>query len=449
MLSYDSTLRVPLIVKAQAALSLPAKEVALSVSHVDLLPTMLDLLGLAPPSGLAGQSLVAAMEGRATPPRPAYFECALPRFSFGWEPLFGVRAGGWKYIHAPEPELYDLTADPDELYNLARSESDRREDLARLLFRTIEANPALDGSGERAEEMSDDVRRRLAALGYLGGSTGSGADLNPREPSGLRSPNEGIVYLADYYLANGIAGRGQLREAAQIYRSALLPLDPENPSFLTNLANLERKLGRTEQAFELFRRAQAVDPEDATTLLALAQLELDRGAEGAARELLAAARELAPDNLSVAYLEADLEARRGRGDAAIAAYRRALEIDASHRDSLIGLGLELAKAGSLDEARLQLQAALDVAPFSARTHYNLGLLELNAGRPDIAADAFERALRYQRPYPAASIGLAMALDEQGDTAGAELELELLIDEAEQDEAVERARQLLATLRQAE
>ena len=36
---------------------------------------------------------------------------------FGWAPLRSVRAGGFKFIEAPRPELYDLHADPGELTN--------------------------------------------------------------------------------------------------------------------------------------------------------------------------------------------------------------------------------------------------------------------------------------------------------------------------------------------
>ena len=300
-------------------------------------------------------------------------------------------------------------------------------------------------TGSTQGEMSDDVRQKLSALGYFGGSSSSVSELNSRQPSGRRSPNEGIVYLADYYLANSLAGWGRLREAAEIYRTALLPLDPENPVFLTTLANLERRLGRPDQAFALYRRAQEVDPEDATTLVALAQLESDRGADDAASDLLAAARELAPEDLTAAYLAAELASRQERSQESIASYRRALAIDGTHRDSLIGLGIELAKAGQAEEARLQLRAALEAVPFSARAHYNLGLLELNTGHSRAAVEAFERALRYQRPYPAASLGLATALIARQDTARARRELEQLIEEARQDAAVDRARELLATL----
>ncbi len=152
VLAYDSTLRVPLVIKPPAGVAVERKVVTESVSHVDLLPTVGDLLDLPTPSGLPGRSLLPAIQGRAPSGRAAdraiYFESALPRFSFGWEPLFGVRAGSWKYIHAPEPELYDLERDPGEQRNIARAESERREELERLLFRTIDENPEMiQGAG--------------------------------------------------------------------------------------------------------------------------------------------------------------------------------------------------------------------------------------------------------------------------------------------------------------
>ena len=444
VLAYDSTLRVPLLVKPPAAVSVERKVVTDGVSHVDLLPTVCDLLGLPTPGGLPGRSLLPAIQGRTQPARAAYFESALPRFSFGWEPLFGVRAGAWKYIHAPEPELYDLASDPNEQRNVAGRETERRAELESLLFRTVEENPPLIQSPETGA-MDDDVRRRLAALGYVSGTTGTEAELNPRQPSGRRSPISGIAYLGDYYLANSLSGWGRLQEAARIFSGTLLQLDPENPTFLSTLANLERRLGRTDEAFELYRRAQAIDPDDASILVELGQLERDRDRPDAARDLLEAALELAPGNLTAVHILASLAAEAGRGAEAIELYRATLAIDGSHVDSLIGLGIQLAKSGATVEARAQLRAAVGAAPFSPRAQYNLGLLELRADRPDEAAAAFERALRYRRPYPAASLGLASALIEQEDIEGARRELERLIGEAQQPKAVEQARQLLATL----
>ncbi len=445
-LVYDSTLRVPLIVKPPASAGIAPRVEPGDTAHVDVMPTVLELLGVDPPPELHGRSLVSRMRGRPLPPPPAsYFECALPRFSFGWEPLFGVRDRGWKYIHAPRRELYHLAEDPDELYNLAASETERRADFEELLFSLLESRAMPPGSGAQQAAMDAETRRKLSALGYVGGSSGTDpSELSPRQPSGRRSPVDGAAYLADYYLANGLAGRGQLRDAARVFESTLVPLDPENPSFLTGLANLKRRLGHSDQAFELYRRAQAADPGDPSILVQIGQLESDRGRLAAAEQLFLSARQLAPEDLTASYLWARTAALDGRPQEAIERYREVLKSDPSHRDSLINLGVELAKAGQVDAGRARLARALEIAPLFPRAHYNLGMLELHGGQPVAAVAAFERALRY-RPYPEARLGLAIALLAADDPGRGRDELELLIAAAPRSSAAERARGLLATL----
>ena len=79
--------------------------------HVDLNPTLLDSLGIAPPSSWQGRSLL----DRSRPQR-AYFYGAIHDY------LFGVREGNYKYIFnatAGREELYDLSLDGQEQTNIA------------------------------------------------------------------------------------------------------------------------------------------------------------------------------------------------------------------------------------------------------------------------------------------------------------------------------------------
>ena len=58
----------------------------------------------------------------------------------GWAPLRSMRAGRWKYIDAPEPELYDLSTDAAERTNVIASESlPPRRPLQRVLRSTAAA----------------------------------------------------------------------------------------------------------------------------------------------------------------------------------------------------------------------------------------------------------------------------------------------------------------------
>jgi len=112
---YDSTTHVPLVVKLPGR-SAAGKVIDAQVRTTDILPTVLDLLRVTPPEQLDGQSLKPYFTGTEKKERTAIGETDYP-LRFGWAPLRSVRAEGFKFIEAPRPELYDLSADPGELNN--------------------------------------------------------------------------------------------------------------------------------------------------------------------------------------------------------------------------------------------------------------------------------------------------------------------------------------------
>jgi len=92
------------------------------VHHVDVGPTILDLLGVEPPDGLDGHSLLPLVRGEGAPRDHCFAETLAQR---------SVTRDGWKYIwHQCAPdELYDLAADPMEAINLINERPDRTEPL--------------------------------------------------------------------------------------------------------------------------------------------------------------------------------------------------------------------------------------------------------------------------------------------------------------------------------
>ncbi len=445
VLVYDSTLHVPLIVKPHASFGGTPRRIGDAVGHVDILPTLLPMLGVDPPQPLHGRSLVPELRGETGRQRPIYFETDLPRFGFGWEPLFGVRSEGWKYIHGPQRELYDLGRDPGELLNAAAGETEQRQRLEELLFSIVEAGSA-PPEVLRGGSMDAETRQKLAALGYVSAGAATGeAELNPRTPTGRRSPRDGVRHLQEYYAATSLVAAGRLTEAAALYETSLLRFDPRNLAFLTGLAEIRRQLGDVDAAYTLYRRALEVESRDPSLLVELGQLELDRGKAEAAQALFLAALELAPEDLRALYFAAQSAADLGQHAEAVERYRRLLELDPSHLDTLINLGVELARAGRLDEGRAQLQTALRYSPFSSRAHHHLGLLELRAGRPEEAVPGLERALRYRPAYPSARLALGMALVESGGIERGRAELETVVANAPDTSIAESAKAVLASL----
>ena len=140
---YDDNLLVPLVVSYPGRLPGGAV-VDEQVRSVDVVPTVLDLLGLAVPEGLDGVSLVPLIEGGAgSAPPPAWSLAAGSNYGLA------VRAGNRrKYIYKNSPwpaiagrgELYAVDEDPGERRDLAGTPAAaelRREVRAYLAARSF------------------------------------------------------------------------------------------------------------------------------------------------------------------------------------------------------------------------------------------------------------------------------------------------------------------------
>src|SRR5204863_4333381 len=94
---------------------------------------------------------------------------------FGWAPLRAVRAGPWKYIAAPRPELYNVQDDTDERTDRAAGQPAIAQGLEQRVARY--AGPVLPRS--LAPSADPQVAERLRALGY---SAGAGDDTGGPRP---------------------------------------------------------------------------------------------------------------------------------------------------------------------------------------------------------------------------------------------------------------------------
>ncbi|MGA8328154.1 MAG: sulfatase-like hydrolase/transferase, partial [Mycobacterium sp.] len=115
---------------------------------MDIAPTVLELAGVAHPGTEYRGRHIAPMRGRSLLP---YLTGAAESVhndvtATGWE-LFGrraIRQGDWKALHLPEPygpgdwQLYDLSADPGEIDDLASSRPDKLAELLALWDRYVE-----------------------------------------------------------------------------------------------------------------------------------------------------------------------------------------------------------------------------------------------------------------------------------------------------------------------
>ena len=114
---YDQAIRVPFLYKAP---NTEPKEWDVPVSHLDIMPTILDMLKIDYPTDLDGISLAPSIKGQVAPPdKPVFCQ-------YSGNPTVGdirraVVQGKYKYIYDPSDtaELYHLEKDPLEMDNLA------------------------------------------------------------------------------------------------------------------------------------------------------------------------------------------------------------------------------------------------------------------------------------------------------------------------------------------
>jgi arylsulfatase A-like enzyme/Flp pilus assembly protein TadD len=424
---YEATLRVPLVLHVPGLLS--PRVVTDPVRLVDVMPTVLDLVGLEAPRALDGRSLLPLAVGRRSAPAETYFEALSASLDRGWAPLHGIVVDSLKYVDLPIPELYDLERDPAEMTNLAAG---RPDDLERLGAR-LRRLRAGDRVGPRVAEDPAAVER-LRALGYVSGGGAPAKEKygpadDPKQLIGLERREAEILRRFQ---------EGDYDGARALCRQSLAER-PDMALTWTQLASVERARGALEEAVEAARRAAALRPEDPATLALLGGLLVEAGRPDEARRALAPLREVTEPDPDVLISEGMALARLGRPADALAVFDRARRLDPGNPDVLVDAGTVHLMTGALDRAAEAFAAALELDPAAARAHNGLGVIAARAGRPAEAVSRWKRAVEldprdYQtlfnlgvtlrglgrvaeaRPYLEAYLRVAPSQLEQGDVA---------------------------------
>jgi tetratricopeptide (TPR) repeat protein len=122
-------------------------------------------------------------------------------------------------------------------------------------------------------------------------------------------------------------------------------LDPSAEELLSNAAQHAASSGESQRAIAIYRELLALNPADVTARTRLAVLLHSTGDGDSALEELEGCRKRAPD----------------------------------HPDVLITRGAILGMLGRYREAETDLRDAVDLEPFNAESHFNLGLLMSRRG----------------------------------------------------------------------
>jgi arylsulfatase A-like enzyme/thioredoxin-like negative regulator of GroEL len=347
---YQATLHVPMIVVAPATWPV-GRRVATLASLTDVAPTLLELSGQKVPAGLDGRSLAPAVWNRAVSERWLPLESEFGYDSYGWARLVGLTDGSWKWVGAPEPELYDLTHDPHERRNLAGDRGREAEKLAALWRKTAGRDRRSLPVKDESDQARSERLERLAALGYT--------------------------------------------EAARRPETGALRPDPKRViGTLESINEARRLLGerRFPEADKLLESVIRGSPRNLSALVLLGSSRILEGQPAAAVEPLRRAAELAPYNSDVQFNLGLAWSSRGDASRAERAWRRTLALAPRYEDAAVNLVNLLMQVGRSAEAEQALKDARQAGLAGPLLDFLEGKQAAQRGDAPTARAALTRAL---------------------------------------------------------
>jgi len=421
--AYNSTLHVPLII---AGPGIAPRRVAANVGHVDILPTVCELLGIKPRPALQGRSLAALMKSGRAQDRALYFESLEPYLNKGCAPLRGFIRGRMKFMDSPIPELYDLGIDFGESKNLAP-----KSDLVPLRKELEKMKKSLSSPlAERGARVADgQTLERLRSLGYAASplfqpkaSYGPADDVKSILPFQQRlerailladagKAEDGIRELAalvgdkkDFtpayvYLSETFMAQGRADEAVQALDEGVRN-NPGNYALLSAFGTLLVMSRRDDRAEEVLKQTLTVIDFDPDVWNNLGGVRMRKGDYEKALECFDRAVSLdahfALAYLNIGMVRMTLYFGKGRNpeDLALAVknFRQAVSLDPGLNPALRGLGAASMASGKVDEAIAAWEKAVAANPKDDFSTYNLGLAYFNKGDKTRALRCFETYL---------------------------------------------------------
>ncbi|HWZ84317.1 MAG TPA: sulfatase-like hydrolase/transferase [Terriglobales bacterium] len=377
---YDETIHVPLVIKLPQATT--QKKIDNRVELVDVMPTLLQAVGVAVPPEVQGESLLQIIQAKPGEPtaaveawrdRPAYAQADYAHLAYGWSAEKALRTGKYLYIEAPRRELYDQLTDPTAEHNLAPTSKAVADTLA---AKTEAFHQKTSNKRELPKTVVDAAaQEKLAALGYVGSGTYVSKSGSSEEPD----PKDKIATANVIRQVNFLFENGRFEDAIPILED-LVKKETGMSMLYGKLGGSYMKTHQYEKAVPVLRKAVELDPA-----LTMAQMDLGRALlrtedfNGAATvfETLLARMPLLLDAhlfLEVAY------ARAGRVPDTIKECEKVIEIMPEHYGSYLTLGRALAKSGNDEGAIPKLEKAAALRPQAPDPHVTLAEIYVRLGR---------------------------------------------------------------------
>ena len=399
---YDATLRIAYLLSGPGVPAGP--RVTQQARTIDLLPTVLALMGSPAPAGVEGASLVPLFSGKDAGTAISYAETLFPKINLGWAELRGIRTNHWKYIRAPKPELYDLSRDPKETNNVL---AEHPYEVRKLEAQLAAASRSTGSEKVETTPMDERTLAQLKSLGYTSGFTSRSYSLDGQGPD----PKDRVAILKMMDTAEQPQSGLSAARRIELLQEAVR-LDPSNPLLYHSLGAKLEKSGRFDEAMKLYRAALKNGVDNGRLHSRLGDLLVRAGKKAEAIPEYEQSVRMNPAdvateaNLATAYLEL------GRLDDAERILKGVVAIDPSNAAAQNGLGVLEIQRNNGTAARGYFQKAVELDPDLVEAYLNLGLLYKMVGENARARASFEQFLakapsrQYKEQIPKVRAALA-------------------------------------------
>jgi tetratricopeptide (TPR) repeat protein len=361
----------------------PAATVDTPVSIRRVFHTVLDWAGLGSANSLRG------VDG-SSPQEVVLGEAMRPFLGYGWQPQIMAVDGRQKAILAGRTEVYDVIADPAETKNLGAGSN-----LSAALRKALDDYPVPSPAAARPpENLTDEARRNLASLGYVGASAPPVVRKDAPRPAEM----VGLFELLEQ--ASGLFVQEQYAQVIPLLEK-ILAADPHNLDAALRLATAHSSLGHEAEALAAFKTAAAIAPRspDVRTYLALHYARGKNWQQAA--PLLERIVAETPERLPAVEALAVVRERQGRIDEAIAIRQKIAGLRAPTAADLVRLG-QLAMQAQQTPLAIDSFEKARAKEGPAFTHdLELGVLYLAARRFTDARAALDRVPPTHLEYPMA------------------------------------------------
>jgi arylsulfatase A-like enzyme/Tfp pilus assembly protein PilF len=372
---YDSTIRVPLVIKFPKA-RFGKERVAARANLADVAPTVLDAVQVPIPAAMQGESLLPLIGAKEVPDRVSFAENEYPHRGFGWSALEALRTEDYLFVKAPQPELYDQLEDPAEKVNLYDKNKLAAVRMAIQLDR-LGKRVGANAPETSATSLDPQSVEKLRALGYMASSSMESSTKG-------QDPKLHIQVSNDLHDANLRIEEGQETTAIPLLERVVAedPLIPHAQYFLgvayKEIREYDKAILHLNKAIQLVPDSMMGQYEMALALYAKGDLQT------AATHLEVVVAH-SPDWTDARFSLAAIYARSNRLPEALALLDSTLELDPDHYRAHLLRGRILSLQNHAADGLADLEKAVSLEPKSKEAHQFLADAYQQLGQDEKAA----------------------------------------------------------------